>query len=68
MWKIIYYDMEYTDYQGNLTDKEYYNIAKVFCDFIEKSGHTAGIYVNEDWFRNKLTNPGFSKWILWLAN
>ena len=66
--KVIYYDLEYSDYQGNLTNNMYYKIAKTFCDYIEQNGYSAGIYANENWFRTKLTNSGFSAWTLWLAN
>lgn len=46
----------------------YYKIAKAFCDVIEGAGYSAGIYANQDWFKNKLTNSGFSAWTLWIAN
>lgn len=65
---VIYYDIEYSDYQGDLSPNEFYEIAKSFCDHIEKSGYSVGIYANENYFKTKLTNPGFSKWTLWLAN
>lgn len=65
---VIYYDMEYSDFQGNLTSEQYYKIAKTFCDYIESNGYVVGIYANEDWFRNRLTNIGFNKWTLWIAN
>ncbi len=46
----------------------YYKIAKVFCDAIENAGYSVGIYANQNWFKTKLTNDGFSAWTLWLAN
>ena len=65
---VIYYDIEYSDYQGSLSNDMYYKIAKAFCDVIEGAGYSAGIYANQDWFKNKLTNSGFSAWTLWIAN
>lgn len=65
---VIYYDMEYSEFQGNLSNDRYYKIAKTFCDEIEKNNISVGIYANENWFKTKLTNPGFSAWTLWLAN
>lgn len=65
---VLYYDIEYSDFQGDLTCSQYYVIAKTFCDIIEKNGYSVGIYANENYFRTKLTNNGFSKWTLWLAN
>lgn len=66
--KVIYYDLEYSDYQGSLSNEMYYKIAKVFCDTVESAGYSVGIYANENWFKTKLTNQGFSAWTLWLAN
>lgn len=65
---VIYYDLEFSDYQGNLSNDMYYKIAKVFCDAIENAGYSVGIYANQNWFKTKLTNDGFSAWTLWLAN
>lgn len=65
---VIYYDMEYSVFQGNLTNERYYEIANAFCNKIEKAGYVVGIYANEYWFQTKLTNQGFSAWTLWIAN
>ena len=65
---VIYYDMEFSTFQGDLSNDDYYQIAKTFCDKIESAGYAVGIYANEYWFKNKLTNPGFSAWTLWIAN
>lgn len=65
---VIYYDIEYSEFQGDLTPEEYYEIAKAFCDEIEANGYAVGIYANEYYFKTKLINAGFSKWTLWLAN
>ena len=65
---VIYYDLEYSDYQGSLSNETYYKIAKAFCDEIEKAGYAVGIYANQDWFKTKLVNQGFSAWTLWIAN
>lgn len=65
---VLYYDIEYSSFQGNLSPKEYYDIAKTFCDTVENKGLAVGIYANENYFRNKLINQGFSAWTLWIAN
>ena len=36
---VIYYDIEYSDYQGSLSNDMYYKIAKAFCDVIEGAGY-----------------------------
>lgn len=66
--RVLYYDMEYSAFQGNLTAEKAYEIAKAFCDEIEAAGIPVGIYANENWFRTKLTVDGFKAWTLWLAN
>ena len=66
--RVLYYDMEYSAFQGNLTAEKAYEIAKAFCDKIEAAGIPVGIYANENWFRTKLTADGFKAWTLWLAN
>lgn len=65
---VIYYDMEFSSFQGELTNNELYEIANTFCNRIEESGYAVGIYANENWFKNKLTHEGFKQWTLWLAN
>lgn len=65
---VIYYDLEYSEFQGNLSNDMYYKMAKAFCDVIENAGYSVGIYANQNWFKTKLTNDGFSAWTLWLAN
>lgn len=65
---VIYYDIEYSDFQGELEADKYFNIAKTFCDIIELNGYSVGIYANTSYFKTKLINDGFSKWTLWLAD
>ncbi|MCR0521372.1 MAG: GH25 family lysozyme [Clostridium sp.] len=65
---VLYYDIEYSEFQGELSTHKYYDIAKAFCDLVESSGIPVGIYANENYFRNKLVNKGFSAWTIWLAH
>lgn len=65
---VIYYDIEYSEFQGDLSPERYYEIAKAFCDEIEANGYAVGIYANEYYFKTKLIDQGFAKWTLWLAN
>ena len=65
---VIYYDIEYNEFQGDLTPKQYYEIANSFCTTIENMGYSVGVYANEYYFRTKLIHEGFSKWTLWIAN
>lgn len=65
---VLYYDIEYNEFQGNLSPNVYYDIAKAFCDIVESEGIPVGIYANENYFKTKLINLGFSKWTLWIAS
>lgn len=44
-------------------------MAKTFCDTISKQGYKVGIYANQNWWRNYLTDPVFSNsnWHKWIA-
>lgn len=42
-------------------------IAKTFCEIIEKAGYTYGTYANKNWFANYLTDPWYDTKIKWLA-
>ncbi len=63
----VFYDMEYSSWQGNLTDEQYAAIAQVFCGTLEKAGYTVGVYANLDWWRNRLVDPCFDNWYRWVA-
>ncbi len=63
----VYYDMEYSDLQGNLTPSQYAAVAKAFCDELEQADFFVGIYANLDWWENRLTDPVFENWVRWVA-
>lgn len=63
----VFYDMEYSSWQGNLTNAQYAAIAQVFCSTLEEAGYAVGVYANLDWWRNRLTDPCFDNWYRWVA-
>lgn len=63
----VFYDMEYSSWQGDLTNAEYAAIAKAFCQAIEAAGYKVGVYANLDWWENRLTDPCFDDWYRWVA-
>ncbi len=63
----IFLDMEYSSYQGDLTNAEYAAIAECFCTTLSKAGYKVGVYANVSWWENKLTAPCFDKWYRWVA-
>lgn len=63
----IYIDMEDENYQNALGKETLTNFATYFCDRITEAGYKAGVYANENWFRNyldaiKIHNKGYSLW------
>ncbi len=63
----VFYDMEYSSWQGNLTANQYAAIATAFCETLEEAGYQVGVYANLDWWRNRLTAPCFKNWYRWVA-
>ncbi len=63
----VFYDMEYSNWQGNLTSEQYAAIAQVFCNTLEEAGYAVGVYSNLDWWRNRLVDPCFDNWYRWVA-
>ena len=42
-------------------------VIKAFCETIENSGYTAGIYANKSWFEKKMDVSQLTKYKIWLA-
>ena len=42
-------------------------LAKAFCEAIEKEGYKAGIYASESWFKTYLSVKDLEKYSLWVA-
>lgn len=42
-------------------------LAKVFCEEVEKAGYQYGTYANKDWFSNVLTDKWYDNYIKWVA-
>lgn len=62
----IYYDIEDSSLLG-LTVTEHAQIAKAFCDTIEKSGYQTGIHSFKNWFETRLTHSYFDSRERWVA-
>lgn len=63
----IYYDIEYSDYQGDLSAKQYTANAVAFCQEIIRHGGFVGIYANTFFFREKLYSPAIDEYAKWIA-
>lgn len=64
----VYYDLE-DNSQVNFGSAKLGQMAKKFCDTIAAQGYNVGIYANQNWWRNYLTDPVFktSNWSKWAA-
>ncbi len=65
----IYYDIECEPRMGNLSKTELTEIAKAFCNAMEKAGWFTGVYANTNYFLNKLNHAELAeRYTLWLAD
>lgn len=64
----IYYDIE-DNVHVELEPEELGDIAKAFCNKIEKAGYEVGVYSNKYIWESKLTDPVFDtkSWYKWIA-
>ena len=54
---------------GNLSKTELTEIAKAFCNAMEKAGWFTGVYANTNYFLNKLNHAELAeRYTLWLAD
>lgn len=63
----VYYDLEYTDYVGNISRNTYIKMAKVYCEKIKSAGLTPGIYANLYFWNNKLNDSSLDVYNKWVA-
>ena len=42
-------------------------VIKAFCETIQNSGYTAGVYANKSWLTNKIDTSQLSRYKIWLA-
>lgn len=62
----VFFDLE-EDFQFNMGSKAVEIMALAFLSVIEKSGYKVGIYCNDDWYNNILTDK-LKKYDLWIAH
>ena len=63
----VYYDLEENS-QANLGPSKIADLATTFCNIISDAGYDVGIYANQNWWRNYLTDSvfltaGWNKWV-----
>ena len=64
----VYYDLEENS-QANLGPSKIADLATTFCNIVSDAGYDVGIYANQNWWRNYLTDSVFSTagWNKWVA-
>lgn len=62
----VFYDLEEPRI-SSLGKTKTLEIAKTFCNEIEKAGYVYGTYANKNWFTNYLTDSWYDTKVKWLA-
>mgnify|MGYP003096603917 FL=1 len=64
----VFYDLE-EDAQWELSASRVGTLAEAFCSVRSSQGYKVGIYANQNWWKNKLTDPVFERsgWAKWVA-
>ena len=69
----IFLDVEYSGAAGNTGRADNLDVAtrteiiKAFCETIQNSGYTAGVYANKSWLTGKIDTSQLSRYKIWLA-
>lgn len=63
----IYYDVEFSSYQGDLSPEQYTENTITFCERIRSAGGFVGVYANTWFWRNKLYDPRLNEYTRWVA-
>ena len=65
----VYYDVENSQRQGNLSKQLLTQIVDTFCGKVEKAGYFVGFYASTSWLVNKMDTVALSKmYTLWKAD
>lgn len=69
----VYIDLEDENYQSSFGKETLTNFSLHFCNKIKNNGYKAGVYANENWFRNyldavKIHNEGYTLWCARVSN
>lgn len=64
----IFLDVEASGGRADSIDKTTRTaVCKAFCQTIQNSGYTAGVYANKTWFETKIDADSLSSYKIWLA-
>ena len=63
----VYYDLEDAATVGALSNAQIVSQTNVFCNRLKQAGYDAGVYANDNWWRNRLSALSVSGNRKWLA-
>lgn len=63
----VYYDLEESSLASISNRGLLANMAKTFCNKISQAGFMPGVYANQTWWNNYLTDSCFENWEKWVA-
>ncbi|MFI3200452.1 MAG: GH25 family lysozyme [Eubacteriales bacterium] len=64
----LFIDIEYSGGRADsISNSQRTAVAKAFCETIQNSGYTAGVYANKDWLTNKMDASQLNAYKIWLA-
>ena len=64
----IFLDVESSGGRGDGVSKETRTaVCKAFCQTIQNSGYSAGVYANKTWFTEKINTSSLTGYKIWLA-
>uniref|UniRef100_UPI00405787F3 GH25 family lysozyme n=1 Tax=Acetatifactor sp. TaxID=1872090 RepID=UPI00405787F3 len=64
----VFLDVESSGGRGDRIDKTTRTaVIKAFCETIQRSGYTAGVYANKTWLNQKMNVSELSSYKIWLA-
>ena len=69
----VFLDVEYSGAAGNtgradnLDKSTRTEVIKAFCETIQNSGYTAGVYANKSWLTDKIDASQLTRYKIWLA-
>lgn len=65
----VFIDIEASGGRGDAIDKNTRTaVAQAFCETIQGSGYTAGVYSGKHWFETKMNTSSLEKYKIWVAH
>lgn len=63
----VFYDLEESSLADAGNRSLLASMASIFCGKISQAGYEPGVYANQNWWQNYLTDDAFDQWERWVA-